>query len=324
MALGGDLGELIKSAITSATSSGLEEFKHRVYEGSDTEANFLLREEPPSAIPLIRDNKDLIITDDGVSIVCDILDNAPIKVWDSYIGFPVYGAAPAPPVDFAIATNLISTNAAFQVETTGAGTYDVGTVVNITATSSSSAFVFSHWSPNTAIADASASSTTVTISSSTQAIIANFTYPTEEITSGNQDFHGRDSAGANGQGWFRFDPSTGWESKTTVYQDSGGFSGASGWQVGNAYSGANQSRSYVIIPDHLNGLTWPMVHMVGNHSSSFWYVLWDYSDTYADVADVTSAPAGWLTNNVTFNARGEYNKYIGNATYEIPYNQQGG
>lgn len=117
----------------------------------------------------------------------------------------------------------------------------------------------------------------------------------QEYTSGVLNFHSRDGAGAQGQSWFKYDATNGWMTRSWVHQDSGGFTGDSGWVVGNSYANANQADVWTCIPNESSGNHTPKASMNGDHYSGNWYCLWDYSGVYPTVQDVTSPPSGYQT-----------------------------
>lgn len=118
-------------------------------------------------------------------------------------------------------------------------------------------------------------------------------------TSPEQNFHSRDGAPAQGYGYFKFDTTNGWMTRSWVHQDSGGFTADSGWITGSSSASANQADAKVCIPTKDSSHSVPIVMMQGDHYSGEWFCIWDYSGVITNVEDATSEPAGWIGNHST-------------------------
>ena len=118
----------------------------------------------------------------------------------------------------------------------------------------------------------------------------------EVIDLGTLNFKSRDNASANCQGWFKYvggdlTSSSSWESRVTVSQHSGGFSGDTGWVSGMAATNANQAQGAFKLPHPTDydsggsayaseyGACTPVLHGGGSHSGSYWVVRACYCNT---------------------------------------------
>lgn len=113
---------------------------------------------------------------------------------------------------------------------------------------------------------------------------------------GTTTFTSRDGAGAQGQGWFKYVPGTGWWTRAWVHQDSGGFTGDSGWVNGNSSSNANQADSCMIVPSSSTVFSVPVLQNQGDHYSGQWYARWCHTAEVSSVNNVTSPPSDWYGN----------------------------
>lgn len=107
------------------------------------------------------------------------------------------------------------------------------------------------------------------------------------ITSGSKSFTTRSYVSADGQGWFKLDPTHGWMTRSYVNQHDFGTSDT-GWVVGGSSCNSNQSHCWVIIPSADNNLIYPIVNMQGGHYNEYWWTVWDYSGIYANVTNQLS------------------------------------
>ena len=90
MGKGTDHGGLFKARLTQAINDGETCFTHNFQEYNTKEASYVLRMEGiPIPMPLMTDDEEDILADDGQNI---ITDNTPIYVWDA-----VYGGSAAEP-----------------------------------------------------------------------------------------------------------------------------------------------------------------------------------------------------------------------------------
>jgi len=115
-----------------------------------------------------------------------------------------------------------------------------------------------------------------------------------EQTSGSLNFTSRDGMSANGQGWFKFDATNGWMTRSYVYQSSGGFSNDTGWVTGGSCGTANQATTKICIPDKDSTFHTPVVQCNGNHYGSNWYARWDWSGQLSTVNNSSTQPSGWV------------------------------
>jgi hypothetical protein len=119
------------------------------------------------------------------------------------------------------------------------------------------------------------------------------------ITSGSKSFTTRSYLGADGQGWFKLDPTHGWMTRSYVNQHDFGTSD-SGWKVGPSWARSNQSYCWVNIPSEDNDLIYPIVNMQGGHWSEYWWTVWDYSGIYANVTNQLSDYGTIISNDNGF------------------------
>lgn len=120
-------------------------------------------------------------------------------------------------------------------------------------------------------------------------------YPSPEIS-----FTSKDYLPARGRGYFKYDNTHGWMTRSSIYQSSGGITADSGWCIGSSYARAGNSITKVCIPENGYNMTVPRVMMTGFHSTgpasymrTSWFCVWDYSGVFPTVIDAKSAPAGW-------------------------------
>jgi len=116
-----------------------------------------------------------------------------------------------------------------------------------------------------------------------------------EKTSGSIGFWSRDGAAANCQGWFKFDATNGWMTRSYCYQASGGFSNNTGWVTGGSCGTANQTTAKMCIPGKNSTFHTPILECNGNHYGYDWNSLWDWSGQLpgADSMD-NNLPTGWV------------------------------
>ena len=117
-------------------------------------------------------------------------------------------------------------------------------------------------------------------------------------TSPTLDFTSRDSAGAQGVGYWKWNTTVdAWQTRSWVHQDSGGFTGDSGWVTGASHANANQAHTYVCLPTKTSDQWTPPVSCVGNHYGTYWYAYWDNETVYptVDGTNPTSQPSGWTS-----------------------------
>lgn len=110
---------------------------------------------------------------------------------------------------------------------------------------------------------------------------------------GTTNFTSRDGAPAQGQGWFKYVPGSGWWTRAWVHQDSGGFTADSGWVNGNSYVNPNQAGSCMIIPNGSTVFSVPVLQNNGNHYSGQWYARWCHTPEVSSFNNAGSVPADW-------------------------------
>jgi hypothetical protein len=134
----------------------------------------------------------------------------------------------------------------------------------------------------------------VKVNGAWQRVFSRFNIEDNTEYTGYLNFTSRDWAGAQGQGWFKFVPGSGWWTRIYVHQDSGGFASDTGWVNGSTAASANQICSIMILPTETSTHSVPILECRGNSYSNFWYARWCYSNELSTVENVTSRPAGWF------------------------------